>query len=72
MKRVEMFESDDGKVYRTFEEATNRDLQLQFEEWYKSNGLRGDCQCTDVDFEDLWEWLSAHKTEVMQVLETIN
>jgi hypothetical protein len=69
MKRIEVFESNDGKIYRTLEGAVNRDLQLQFREWYENNELFSDRR---VSFEDLWDWLTAHKTEVVQALETID
>ena len=68
MKKVEMYEANDGSIHYTEKEAKNRDKLLELEEWYEENKLFGRFDGCKIEWEDLIEWISENKEIVQELL----
>ena len=59
MKKVIKYEAQDGTVWDTKREATDREKLCHFREWYLGNNI-STCY-GDVDWEDFLAWATEHR-----------
>ena len=69
MKKVTKYESNDGSLFATEEEAQLKDKIDSFKDWYNENRLYGSSEGCKIDWEDFVEWLIEHKDTIMTLLK---
>ena len=69
MKKVTKYESNDGSLFATEEEAQLKDKIDSFKEWYDENKLYGSSEGCKIEWEDFVEWLMEHKDTIMFFLK---
>lgn len=62
------FQTTDGKLFIKQSEAEDHQTLLNFKEWYTDNQLYGNIPGSEIEFNDMCEWLSEHKEQVFAYL----
>lgn len=69
MKKITCFETSDGKIFQTKDQALTNKAKIDFEQWYENNKLYGRYS-ERVDAIDVMTWLVENKSEVMSFLKS--
>ena len=69
IKKIEAYETEDGVVHHTLEEAEAHRVFVMFQAYYEDNTCYGNYAGIRVDTEDMMNWLKEHKEMVMAFLE---
>lgn len=67
MKKIESWQTRDGKVFEDEGEAALWEARLDFIDWYKDHELYS--IHNTVEGEELADWLEEHREEVLKLLE---
>lgn len=71
MRSILKFETEDGSIFDTEEEAIAHEKWLIFEYWYERNRLDADAgsQCPYVSARNLLEYITRHKDILRPLLQ---
>lgn len=61
MKKVDRYETKDGQLFETAEQAEDWERFLVFQNWYEARGN----SLTGITASGMSRWLSKHRDEVM-------
>ena len=66
-----MFETADGCIFESILEAVKHEKRLSLIDWYEDNKLYGNYEGCKIEWEDLIEWITTNKKEVIDILKVI-
>ena len=69
MKKVQMYQADDGSLHETEEQCRDHDQKVSLRGWYDGNELLGNYAGSRVDYDDLVEWITTNQDKVKQILK---
>ena len=72
MKKVTKFESDDGTLFDTEQEALAHDKLEALREWYEENKIYGYYQGCRIDWSEFLEWLIYNKEKMRDILSAVD
>ena len=72
MKKVTKFESDDGTLFDTEQEALAHDKLEALQEWYAGNKIYGGGYSCSIDWYDFLDWFTDNKAKVGEILSAID
>lgn len=68
MKEIKAFETTNGEMFKTREEAIERQNRIDFVNWYADNVLYGNYEGSYVSSGDMIAWLKDNKEMVLKLL----
>jgi len=71
MKSIKMFETEDGKTFKTSSEAIDHETQLKFLKWYEYNKIRCESSVYEIGGKYFLEWIKKNKIELRKVFNSI-
>ena len=69
MKTVSMYEAEDGKLFKTSEEAILHENECEIKKWYEDNKLYGNYDGSSVDYMELKSWLTENRRYVDTIIK---
>lgn len=70
MKKVQAYQSIDGKLHETEEQCREHEQKVNLRQWYEGgNELMGNHAGSRVKFGDLVEWLVINQDKVRGIIE---
>jgi hypothetical protein len=66
MKKVEKYETEDGRVFDTAREASQYESLLALESWYEDNKLYGSSDGCRIDWENFRDWFLEHQVVLLK------
>lgn len=68
MKKVEVFQADDGQIFQDKAECIAHDEEIMFGKWYEDHEILGNYAGSRVDLKDIKEWLKENKAIIFRFL----
>ena len=71
MKKITVYEADDGTVFETPEGAQAHEKLIRLEKWYEEAPLYGRMEGSKVYWEDLLEWARDNRARFIELSRAI-
>jgi hypothetical protein len=68
MKKVEVFQADDGTIFKNQAECIAHEEEIMFGKWYEDHEILGNYLGSKVDLKDIKEWLRENKEIIFRFL----
>lgn len=76
MKKMEIYEANDGRRFDNEKDAIMHDYFLEFAEWYNKDeyklGSYYDDEFMSVYSDEMWNWLLHNKKRILEMFEKIS
>lgn len=70
VKKVQMYQSTDGKLHETEEQCRNHEQKANLRLWYEDgNELSGRYEGSLVQYDHLVQWLVLNQTEAYEIIK---
>ena len=68
MKKIEVYKTDDGKIFEKFGRACFHEKMLRLEQWYEDNKLPGTYEGCRIEWENFRDWFLENRNVLREVL----